>query len=143
MKDNLTLKEFEFIAHRMAKETMRWNEPIPEFSTRYPNVLESCLAVPFQKFARRNLYEGLESKAAILFYLMIKNHPFQNGNKRIAVTTLLLFLYKNKKWLDVSNETLYRFSILVAQSPAEIKSEIVTLVENFLNKYIKNLSDMH
>lgn len=127
----------------MAKETMSWNEPIPEFSTRFPNVLESCLAVPFQKFARKNLYKGFIGKASVLFYLMIKNHPFQNGNKRIAVTALLLFLYKNKKWLSVSDETLYRFAVLVAQSPAEMKSEIVKLIENFLSKYIRDLNDMH
>ena len=143
MRNNLTIKEVEFIAHRMAKETMGWSEPIPEFSTRYPNILESCLAVPFQKFDRRSLYKGLEDKAAILFYLMIKNHPFQNGNKRIAVTTLLLFLYKNKKWLNASDETLYRFAVLVAQSPAEIKKEIVDLIEGFIIKYIKNLNDLY
>jgi len=143
MIKGLTIKEVEYIAHSMAKETMGWSEPIPDFSTRYPSVLESCLAVPFQRFSRRNLYKGLIGKASILFYLMIKNHPFQNGNKRIAVATLLLFLYQNKKWMHVSNGTLYQFAILVAQSPAEIKGEIVTLIENFINKYIKDLNGMH
>lgn len=133
---NLTIKEIEFIAHSMARETMGWSEPIPDFSTRYPSKLESCLAVPFQKFARKNLYKGLTGKAAILFYLMIKNHPFQNGNKRIAVTALLLFLYKNKKWINASDETLYRFAVLVAQSPAEIKDGIINLIEDFLRKYL-------
>lgn len=137
MIKSLTIREVEFIAHAMAKEMMSWNEPIPDFSTRYPGKLESCLALPFQKFARRNLYKGFINKAAILFYLMIKNHPFQNGNKRIAVTTLLLLFYKNKKWINVSNEMLYRFAILVAESPAEMKDEIVTLIENFLEKYLE------
>lgn len=138
MVKNITVREVEFIAHMMAKETMGWNEPIPDFSTRYPNKLESCLATPFQKFARRNLYKGLVDKAAIMFYLMIKNHPFQNGNKRIAVTTLLLLLYKNKKWISASNEILYRFAVIVAESPAELKNEIVLLIKNFLEKYIKD-----
>ena len=138
MVKNITVREVEFIAHMMAKETMGWNEPIPDFSTRYPNKLESCLANPFQKFARRNLYKGLVDKAAIMFYLMIKNHPFQNGNERIAVTTLLLLLYKNKKWISTSNEILYRFAVIVAESPAELKNEIVFLIKNFLEKYIKD-----
>jgi death-on-curing protein len=47
----------------------------------------------------KRLYPTLVATAAILFYLMIKNHPFQNGNKRIAITTLLTFLYNNNKWL--------------------------------------------
>ncbi|MCX6785530.1 MAG: Fic family protein [Candidatus Komeilibacteria bacterium] len=51
---------------------------------------------PYQTFGGKQLYPGLIKKSAILFYLMIKNHPFQNGNKRIAMTTLFYFLYKNK-----------------------------------------------
>jgi death-on-curing protein len=88
---NITIEKIKHIAHELAVQTMSWDEPIPDFETRYPNVLESCIMVPFQKFNRKYLYPGLIGKAAILFYLLIKNHPFQNGNKRIAVTTLLVF----------------------------------------------------
>src|SRR3989338_4386332 len=99
----LSVQEVEYAAHRLAKEWMGWNEPIPDFGTRFPNILESCLSAPFQEFGGQSPYKGLLGKASILFYLMIKNHPFQNGNKRIAVTTLLIFLFKNKKWLSVEN----------------------------------------
>ena len=81
MIKKLSVKEIKFGAHTLASKTMSWNEPIPEFSTRYPNILESCITVPFQKYGGKELYRGLAAKAAILFYLMIKNHPFQNGNK--------------------------------------------------------------
>lgn len=138
MEMGLTVKEIKFLAHELARETMSWNEPIPDFSTRYPNILESCLAVPFQRFDKKYLYKGLVAKAAILFYLMIKNHLFQNGNKRIAVVALFLFLYRNKKWMAVSNDTLYRFAVLVAQSPSELKKEIINLIEGFINKNITN-----
>ena len=110
----LTIKEVEYIAHKLAKEWMTWDEPIPDFETRYPSILESCLAVPFQTFGKRNLYKGLLGQASILFCLLIKNHPFQNGNKRIAVTTLLVFLYENGKWLKVGNQELYSFAVWVA-----------------------------
>lgn len=136
MEKNLNLKEMEFMAYELARRTLDWNEPIPDFSTRFPNILESCLAVPFQKFNKKYLYRGLVSKAAILFYLMIKNHPFQNGNKRVAVVALFLFLYKNEKWLLVSNDTLYRFAVLVARSPAELKDGIIKLIEDFIQKNI-------
>ena len=89
-------------------------------------------------FDKKYLYKGLVRKAAILFYLMIKNHPFQNGNKRVAVVTLFLFLYRNKKWMNVSNDTLYRFEVLVAESPAELKNEIVDLIEGFIQKSISD-----
>ena len=133
---NITLKEVEYIAFRLARTKLNFNEPIPDFSTRFPNVLESCLAVPFQKFTRKYVYQGLLAKAAVLFYLMIKNHPFQNGNKRVALTTLLVFLFKNKKWLKVDNKELYNFAVWVAQSPPKLKNEVLPAIEKFLKTYV-------
>ena len=124
----------EYGAHTLAKKTMHWNEPIPKFNTRYPNILESCVNVPFQKYGGKDLYKTLEAKAAILFYLFIKNHPFQNGNKRIAITTLLLFLVRNKKWIKVDSTELYNVAVWVAQSPSGAKEEVVA----FISKFIKN-----
>lgn len=135
----VNLKEVEYIAFRTAHELMSFNEPIPDFETRLPNKLESCLAVPFQKFRSKDLYQGLIAKASILFYLMIKNHPFQNGNKRIAVTTLMVFLYKNKKWLKVDNQEFYNFAVWVAQSPANLKKEVLKAIEKFLNDYLVSI----
>ena len=107
----ITIEEVRYIAHRLAANTMGWDEPIPEFDTRYPNVLESCISVPFQKYEKKFLYKGLCGKAAILFYLLIKNHPFQNGNKRVAVTALLVFLFLNEKWLKVDKKVLYNTAV--------------------------------
>jgi death-on-curing family protein len=135
----LTISDIEFIAFRLAKETMDFNEPIPDFSTRYPGKLESCLMAPFQTFYKKPLYKGLNGKAAMLFYLMIKNHPFQNGNKRIAMTTLLTFLFLNKKWLKVDSRELYNFAMWVAQSPAPVKEEAILSIEKFIGKYLANL----
>ena len=84
----LSLAEVKYVAFRLAKELLSWNEPIPDFQSRFPNILESCLVAPFQTFHQKSLYQGLIAKAAILFYLMVKNHPFQNGNKRIRSRTL-------------------------------------------------------
>jgi len=135
----LTVKEIEYIAFKLARELLTFNEPIPDFSTRFPNILESCLAAPFQSFSKKQLYKGLVEKASILFYLMIKNHPFQNGNKRIAMTTLLVFLYKNKKWIKVDTQELYNFTIWVAQSPPRLKDETVKAIEKFIKMYLIDL----
>jgi death-on-curing protein len=134
-----TLKEVEYLAFRLAKETMTFNEPIPDFGTRFPNVLESCLATPFQTFSGKSLYSSLLAKASILFYLMIKNHPFQNGNKRIAMTTLFVFLHKNKKWIDIDTKELYNFALWVTNSPAKVKDETVKAIESFLKDHMVNL----
>ena len=133
------LKEVEYIAFSLAQALLSFNEPIPGFSTRFPNILESCLATPFQSFSGKSLYSGLIPKASILFYLMIKNHPFQNGNKRIAMTTLFVFLYKNKKWLTVDTQELYNFTIWIARSPREVKEESVRAIEKFLRSHIISL----
>lgn len=130
----LTLEMIHSIAFEMAREMMTWDEPIPEFETRYPNILESCLATPFQTFEKKNLYKGLTEKAAILFYLMIKNHPFTNGNKRIAVTTLLVFLALNGKWIKVSNQELYNFAVWIAESPAPLKDATTDAIKTFIEK---------
>lgn len=129
--------EVEYLAYRLAKEQFEFDEPIPSFTTRFPNVLESCLAVPFQKFSRKDIYRGLVKKAAILFYLMVKNHPFKNGNKRIAMTTLMVLLYKNKKWLRVDKKELYDFAIWVASSPAKLKDAMLEGIEIFIDKHLE------
>jgi len=137
--ETINVQEVEYIAHRLAREMLTFDEPIPDFSSRFPNILESCLAVPFQSFSRKQLYPGLISKASILFYLLIKNHPFQNGNKRIAITTLFVFLYKNKKWIKVDTPELYNFAVWVAQSPAKVKDETVMAIEKFLKTYLVSM----
>ena len=136
----ISILDVEYVAFTLAREGMNCNEPIPDFTSRFPNKLESCLAVPFQTFQRKSLYSGLLGKTAILFYLMIKNHPFQNGNKRIAITTLFVFLYLNKKWLKVDNKELYNFAVWVAASNVKLKNEVVKSIETFLASYLVNLS---
>jgi death-on-curing protein len=135
----ITLQEVEYIAFKLARQRLSFDEPIPDFSSRFPNVLESCLATPFQSFDRKSLYPTLLAKASILFYLLIKNHPFQNGNKRIAMTTLFVFLYRNEKWLEVDTQELYNFTVWVAQSPRTVKDETVKAIQKFLTKYFVNL----
>lgn len=132
----ITVKEVEYTAMSLAQKMLALGEPIPDFATRYPNRLESCLATPFQIFAKKSLYPSLVSKASILFYLMIKNHPFQNGNKRIAMTTLMVFLFLNKKWIKVDTQELYNFTAWIAPSPPKLKNEVVKAIEKFIKIYL-------
>lgn len=132
----ITVADVEYLAFRLAKEHLSFNEPIPDFSTRFPNILESCVLTPFQRFSCKALYPSLIAKASILFYLMIKNHPFQNGNKRIAITTLLAFLFGNGKWLMADTQELYNFTVWVAMSPAEFKEQVVASVQKFIRNHL-------
>lgn len=135
----VSIIEVELVAYRLADKLMKFNEPIPDFGTRFPSILESCLATPFQRFDGKFLYEGLVRKTAALFYLMIKNHPFKNGNKRIAMMTMLYLLYKNKKWIEVDNQVLYNFAKWVAASDPSVKDATVLAVEKFFGDHLKDL----
>lgn len=66
MIKTISLGKVEFIIFRLTRELMTYDEPIPDFATRFPNVLESCLAVPFQRFEKKSLYKTISQKAAIL-----------------------------------------------------------------------------
>jgi death-on-curing protein len=132
----ISIADVEYLAFRLAKEHLAFDEPIPDFSTRFPNVLESCMITPFQRFSGKALYPTLVAKAAILFYLMIKNHPFQNGNKRIAITTLLTFLFGNGKWLKADAQELYNFTVWVAQSPSEFTKQVVEAIQQFIRDHL-------
>ena len=136
MIERLHLIELEHLAFKLAQEHLAFDEPIPDFSTRFPNILESCLAVPFQKFYGKEPYPSLVSKASILFYLLIKNHPFQNGNKRIAVTTLLVFLRNNGKWLNVEKEEFHELTVWIAKSKSTKKDFHVMAIETFIRKHL-------
>lgn len=136
---DLTVEHVRAVSVTLAEKLMTWDEPIPDFATRFSNVLESCLLTPLQTFNRKPLYPTLIKRAAILFYLFIKNHPFQNGNKRIAVTSLLVFLWLNNYWLRTDPTKLYRFALMVAQSDPELKDGVVSLIELYLKRNLVKL----
>jgi death-on-curing protein len=138
---NITLQDVEESAFVLAQEHPAFDEPIPDFSTRFPNVLESCIAMPFMKYDGKYLYQRLSGKAAALLYLLIKNHPFQNGNKRIAIMTTLVYLAYNGKWLDVENTEFYKMTIWVAESLPVVKNATIKGIEVFLEKHFVKFSE--
>ncbi len=81
--------------------------------------LQSCVESPKQTMFGNELYPDLASKAAILFFMLIKNHPFVDANKRTGVLALLEFLQRNGYDLDVVDEDVYVFTMQVATSALE------------------------
>jgi len=73
---------------------------------RDENLLDMSVNSPFQTFSGNDLYPTLEEKAAHLVFSLIKNHPFIDGNKRIGVTVMIIFLKSNGKKFKCSNEEL-------------------------------------
>ena len=134
---SLSLREVEHIAFTLAREHLSFDEPIPEFATRIPGIVESCIFQPFQKLYGKSMYPTFVLKASMLFYLMIKkNRPFVNGNKRIAITTLMVFLHKNGKWLEVDPKEFYNFTVWIASSPAQLSNKVVSAIEKFIQMHL-------
>ncbi len=103
------------------------------------NGLESIINNIYQSFSGKDLYYSIEEKAANFLYLIIKNHTFIDGNKRIAATLFIYFLdfnnilYKNNKQL-IDNNTLVAVTLLIAQSNPKEKNILIDLVMNFLTE---------
>lgn len=134
----LLAEDFEYLCFDFAREHMSFDEPIPDYLTRDTALLESALGSPRQSFDGKLLYPTIYKQAAILFYSLIKNHPFRNGNKRIAVMSLLVFLALNKKWLFMSPLRLYTFAYGVSETSAVSKNQMLKIIENFLEEDTKD-----
>ena len=77
-------------------------------------MLESAINAPFQTFNYQDMYPTIQQKAARLCYGLVKNHPFIDGNKRIGVHAMLVFL-------EYSQEELYTIILKIASSQATIE----------------------
>jgi death-on-curing protein len=139
----LTFESFRDICFNLALESS-WNEiqPIPDFNQRIPGRLEACLANPKQTFEGQLLYPTLVDQAAILFYSLNKGHCFPNGNKRIALTALYIFLFLNGRWLSIGHQELYEFSLRVAESDARAKDLTMEIVKDFLRAHMTEPVDL-
>jgi prophage maintenance system killer protein len=103
---------------------------------------DSSISQIQQTFAGHDLYPSLEEKAAVLLYLIVKNHSFVDGNKRIGAACFLLFLQKNNMLYNsgglkiISNEGLATLTLFVATSKTEEKDVVVRLIVSILNRNI-------
>lgn len=139
----LTLEHIRDICFVYAKTHLAFDEPVPPFNTRFPGKLEAILEIPKQEFEGQPFYPTLTKQAAALFYSLIKEHPFFNGNKRIAVIGLLLFLLLNGKWLDLKWEKFYETTILVAESRPEERERILRELHRLIAGSLVEVKEGH
>jgi len=81
---------------------------------REDNLLDSALKSPFQTFDSKELYPEIIDKAAQLCYSMVENHPFIDGNKRIGVHLMLIFLELNNVKINYTQKELIDFGLGIA-----------------------------
>lgn len=130
----LTLSDFYWLCHFYEKYLPSGPATAADFSLRYPGKLEACLAAPQQTFGGRLLYPKLPDQAAILFYLLIKNHPFENGNKRLGLLGLLAFLAINRQKLTTPAEPLHQLVLKTAASTD--KNAAIREITDFLKQHL-------
>ena len=110
------------------------------FGNEKDNSFKSSIGQIYQTFDGKDLYPSVEEKAAMLLYLVTKNHSFSDGNKRIAATLFLWFmqnngiLYNNDGSKRISNGTLVALTLMIAESRPEEKDVMVKVVVNLINK---------
>jgi len=134
----LSSQDFEYLCFDFAREQLSFDQPIPDYSTRNSALLESSLGSPKQSFGGKLLYPTLKEQSAILFYSLIKNHPFENGNKRIAVMALFAFLALNNKWISIPPLELYKLAVYVAGTNSRAKDSAIKYIQEKIKSHLIN-----
>ena len=110
------------------------------FGNEKDESFKSSIGQIYQTFGGEELYPSVEEKAAMLLYLVTKNHSFSDGNKRIAATLFLWFLNNNRILYRadgskrIADNTLVALTLMIAESRTEEKDVMVKVVVNLINQ---------
>lgn len=110
------------------------------FANEKDDSFYSSIGQIYQTFGGEDLYPSVEEKAAMLLYLVVKNHSFSDGNKRIAAMLFLWFMEKNGILYGqdghkrIADNTLVALTLMIAESRTEEKDVMVKVVVNLINK---------
>ena len=110
------------------------------FGNEKDDSFKSSMGQIYQTFGAEELYPSVEEKAAMLLYLVTKNHSFSDGNKRIAATLFLWFLnnngilYREDGSKRLTDSTLVALTLMIAESKTEEKDVMVKVVVNLINQ---------
>lgn len=119
--------------------SLKYKEESELFGVERDKGLKSIIGNVYQSFSGQDIYSTIEEKAANLLYLVVKNHVFIDGNKRIAATLFIYFLkfyniLYNANGKVIDNHTLTALTLLVAESNPKEKEVMIDLIMNFLTE---------
>ena len=118
------MKEIQRLREKFGGSVLFGNEKDDSF--------KSSIGQIYQTFGGEELYPSVEEKAAMLLYLVTKNHSFSDGNKRIAATLFILYRKDGSKRL--ADNTLVALTLMIAESKTEEKDVMVKVVVNLINQ---------
>ena len=119
--------------------SLKYKEKSELFGVERDKGLKAIIGNVYQSFSGQDIYNSIEEKAANLLYLVVKNHVFIDGNKRIAATLFIYFLkfygiLYNENGKVIDNHTLAALTLLVAESNPKEKDVMIDLIMNFLTE---------
>ena len=126
------MREIDMLRNKFGGSVLFGNEKDDSF--------KSSIGQIYQTFGGKELYPSVEEKAAMLLYLVTKNHSFSDGNKRIAATLFLWFmnnngiLYREDGSKRIADNTLVALTLMIAESRTEEKDVMVKVVVNLINR---------
>lgn len=138
IEGNIDTRKIEYNKCAQIINKLRFKEDSSLFAIERDRGLEAIIGNIYQSFDGQDIYRSIEEKGANFLYLIVKNHVFTDGNKRIAATLFIYFLnyydilYKNGEQ-TIDNNTLAALTLLIAESNPKEKDVIIDLVMNFLN----------
>ena len=137
VKGNIDSRQIQYTDCIDIINKLRFNEESTLFAVERDNGLESIIGNIYQTFGGEDVYKTIEEKSANFLYLVVKNHVFADGNKRIAATLFIYFLnfygilYRDNTQV-IDNNTLTALTLLIAESNPKEKEVLIDLVVNFL-----------
>jgi len=126
------------IIRQIKRKLVKKKEAGSLFGQDYKKDFETITNSLYQTFGNRQLYLGVGEKAAHLLYLTIKDHPFADGNKRIASFLFVYFLdknnylYKNSGEKKINDNTLVSLALLIAVSAPKEKDTMIRIISQIL-----------
>jgi prophage maintenance system killer protein len=126
------MEAINFLRHKFGGSDLFGNEKDQSF--------RSSIATIYQTIGGVDLYPSIEEKAAMMLYLVTKNHSFSDGNKRIAAFLFLWFmekngiLYRSDGSKLIENNTLVALTLMIAESRTEEKDVMVKVIVNLINR---------
>ena len=110
------------------------------FANEKDDSFKSSIGQIYQTWDGKDLYPSVEEKAAMLLYLVTKNHSFSDGNKRIAATLFLWFMENNRILYNsdgskrIADNTLVALTLMIAESRPEEKDVMIKVIVNLINQ---------
>lgn len=134
----LSYQDAQKIVETIKTELISAEEAGDLFGQEYRGKFESVVKNLYQTFGGKELYKSIEEQAAHLLYLTVKDHPFADGNKRIAAFLFVYFLDRNNYLCKnigenkIDNNTLVALTLLIAISNPEEKDTMIKIITNLI-----------